>query len=560
MKGIAAVAVIAVVVILIVLALAPNQHQGAPVAVTPVTTPESAAAPESSRANSAPPVSSPTSSGPPVADSLPTTPPEPDVTLPKGALTGAAYRALADESVAEGKYAAAATYYRYESAVYLQKGDSNAATVERMKADRWSTELLPFYKAPPNQAELLKAFTGSKYEPINGCYLSAYVENDNSLADSDGGGNDARVAKLGGLVGKLIASSWQYCRWGQEFPTEWASALHQRNIAPHIAWEPDRGLDEVRDDEYLRQFARDCKACSGPIFIRFAGEMNGDWTAYHADPALYQEKFRLVHDVMAQEAPNVAMIWCVNSLPDNNYALYYPGDAYVDWVGVNIYSVLHHDNDPSRPATDESPISLLRPVYAEYASRKPIAICEYGSSHEESISPGHDFSDVAATKLSSLLAALPRRFPRVKMIGLFDSDNLTEAYVQPGRQLNNYCVTDSPTVLTALQEAVKTPYYLSYVNAYQMASVQFYPLTRDATVPAPLQLSAWVHSYDLLPTVVETLDGREVLRSKSPDGHDVVVSPQSVSPGPHKLDVSVLDEQGRVAGSLSVPFRVAEGR
>ena len=30
---------------------------------------------------------------------------------------------------------------------------------------------------------------------------------------------------------------------------------------------------------------------------------------------------------------------------------YYPGDEYVDWVGVNFYSVYYHDNGPSRPCS-----------------------------------------------------------------------------------------------------------------------------------------------------------------------------------------------------------------
>ena len=140
--------------------------------------------------------------------------------------------------------------------------------------------------------------------------------------------------------------------------------------------------------------------------------MNGDWTSYHDDPQTYIAKFRLVHDVFAEEAPNVAIIWCVNALPETNWDAYYPGDNYVDWVGVNFYSVIHHDNDAARPAWLEHPTTMLDGIYAKYSTRKPIAICEYGSSHQENMDSDKDYSDVAAEKISSLFAALPRKYPR----------------------------------------------------------------------------------------------------------------------------------------------------
>jgi hypothetical protein len=39
---------------------------------------------------------------------------------------------------------------------------------------------------------------------------------------------------------------------------------------PHIAMEPNYGLDEVRDDAYLRAWARDAARTRVPIFLRWA--------------------------------------------------------------------------------------------------------------------------------------------------------------------------------------------------------------------------------------------------------------------------------------------------
>lgn len=476
--------------------------------------------------------------------------------------TAADYRRMADQAVLAGNYATAATRYRQEASVYLKHGDKDAASVEEQKADRFDTRIQLFVDGPADNALLEKQYTRAKFEPLYGCYVSAYVGNDSSLDGPPGGWRSEavkfadRADALGKLLGKPLASSWNYCRWRQDFPTAWAINLLKRGIAPQVAWEPDEGLSSVIDDDYLENFARDIADIHGPVFIRFASEMNGSWTAYHGNPALYREKFRLVHDVLARYAPNAALIWCVNALPDSNYDEYYPGDDAVDWVGVNFYSVLHHDNDSSRPASSEQPTYFLRKIYDRFAARKPIAICEYGSSHQESLNAAIDYSAIASAKLATLLAALPRQFPRVKMIGLFDSNNLTADFVQPGRQLNNYSVTDSRQILDALGKSLSSPFYLSRVctDAQEPPESVVRAIRSADVVRSPLRISACVQSYDLFPTVVTLLDGVELARSAVPGDHALDVPAEKLAAGPHRLEVRVYDAEMRSAGSKSVSF------
>ena len=158
-----------------------------------------------------------------------------------------------------------------------------------------------FLSLPADAGSLKANYTGGKFEPVSGCYFGACVAYDHNLRQ-DG---ESAVVDFAARAGKRLAVCYDYCRYGQPFPRSWADALCRQGIAPQIAWEPE-SLDAVRDDAYLRTFAHEAAACGGPIFLRYACEMNGAWTAYHRDPALYQQKFRLVHDVMAQLAPNVA--------------------------------------------------------------------------------------------------------------------------------------------------------------------------------------------------------------------------------------------------------------
>ena len=476
-----------------------------------------------------------------------------------------AYRRMADQALARHQYELAARYYREEAAIYRGRGDMNGARVEEMKAERWSTELDLYAAVHPDRKALLGLYTGAKFEPVYGCYLGAYVANDDRLGGSAFTGNQmyaGRAAALGDMVNKHLATSWDYCEYGSRFPLRWAQELCRLGIAPHIAMEPNRGLDLVQDDDYLQSFAIAAASCGGPVFLRFAGEMNGDWTAYHGDPELYRRKFRTVHDVMARLAPNVAMIWCVNSVPEYNMDGYYPGDDAVDWVGVNFYSVLHHDNDPSRPAWFENPATLLKYVYHRYAGRKPIAICEYGASHREKINPYVDQSAIAAGKIAALLAALPRQFPRVKLVGFFDCDNLSARNIVSGRQLNDYSVTDSPEVLAALTRAVASDYYLPAVLTEKQQALPTWTraLAPGAVLTGTVSLSAWIKTYDLDPAAVYAIDGQTFARLAAPGEYRVDLDTSRYAPGRHNLSIQVFDSAGQQAGRKDVAISIARPR
>jgi len=152
-------------------------------------------------------------------------------------------------------------------------------------------------------------------------------------------------------------------------------------------------------------------------------------------------------------------------MPSNNIDAYYPGDEYVDWVGVNFYSVLHHNGDINQPADKEHPASFLEGVYRKYANRKPIAICEYGASRQEKLQPEVDHSAWAAAKFTDLLDILPRKYPRVKMVGLFNVNTMQKGFQSGSAKLNNFCFTDSPVVYMALRRALASRYYLSHVTS-----------------------------------------------------------------------------------------------
>jgi len=208
-------------------------------------------------------------------------------------------------------------------------------------------------------------------------------------------------------------------------------------------------------------FAREARESRVPIFLRFASEMNGAWPAYTGDPRKYIDSWRMVHDVMDEEAPNVIMVWTVFTFPQKTIPLYYPGDEYVDCVGVNIYNVVYHNDNIDHPARDEDPLELLEFVYRMFAGRKPIQISEYGATHYTA-TDGRSYVDFAVGKITKLYTGLLAGYPRVKAVYYFDANNLIGWSEQ--RRINNYALTDDPAVLAAYSSAIADERYLSEVG------------------------------------------------------------------------------------------------
>ncbi|MEN2767344.1 glycoside hydrolase family 26 protein [Ornithinibacillus xuwenensis] len=293
----------------------------------------------------------------------------------------------------------------------------------------------------------------AKYEPRDGIYLGGYVIQDEHI--------NANMDNFNELARKQHASYFRYVGYGQPFPKDWVNEVIAAGGFPQIAWEPNNGLEEVKDDDYLRQFAKDAKAADVPILLRYASEMNGTWTAYSGDPELYLEKWKLVHDIMEEEAPNVMMLWNVFTMPENTIDDYYPGDEYVDYVGVNIYNVVYHNDNLEEISDFEDPLRLLDYVYNKYSDTKPIVIGEFGATNY-TVTDGLYHVDFAVEKITRMYTYLPTLYPRVKFIYYFDVNNLVNA--PEGRKINNYAITENPRITNAYSGAIQDSFYLSEVQ------------------------------------------------------------------------------------------------
>ena len=89
-------------------------------------------------------------------------------------------------------------------------------------------------------------------------------------------------------------------------------------------------------DKDIEGFCRDLKQLGYPLLIRIGYECNGAHNGYDAND--YKAAF--IRITNALRANNVEAATVFNIIPDSEaqYMPYYPGDAYVDWWAINIFS------------------------------------------------------------------------------------------------------------------------------------------------------------------------------------------------------------------------------
>ncbi|MFN2543013.1 MAG: glycosyl hydrolase [Actinomycetota bacterium] len=228
--------------------------------------------------------------------------------------------------------------------------------------------------------------------PAAGVLFGSWVDFDRRWTNNHDA--EAEVAAFETQIGRRLAIDHHYYAWTDRFP----SGLEQWDIGngriPLISWKGTT-LSDILDgsfDGMIRARARAVRALHTPVFLRFAWEMNGRWEAWSgyrnggADggPSRYIRAWRHVHAIFDhQHATNAAWVWAPAHqdgppAPWNHWTHYYPGDRWVDWVGIDAFNW----GTSTRWGHWASFRDLIEPVYRDYAGRKPIMIAETGSAKE----------------------------------------------------------------------------------------------------------------------------------------------------------------------------------
>jgi hypothetical protein len=264
--------------------------------------------------------------------------------------------------------------------------------------------------------------------PIRRIALGAYI----SDAPSDPAKIDA-YAKLTGAMPHIVM--W-YQAWETEFGAfdpKSADAVRSRGAMPIISWEPWIGKSNDADwalstiiggahDTYIRQWTRAVAAWGHPIYVRLMYEMNGRWTSW--SPGLigntadqFVLAWRHIVDIARnQGANNIRWVWAPNV--DNGdpllspYPSVYPGDDYVDWVGLDGFNWGTSKLTTSWvdvSTTFQRSVDKLRAL-----TDKPMMISEIGST---------ELGGDKAAWITSGFAQIVTDMPEVQAVTWFDSSD-----------------------------------------------------------------------------------------------------------------------------------------
>lgn len=278
------------------------------------------------------------------------------------------------------------------------------------------------------------------------------------------------LSHLSGLeeqIGQHVSLLHWYQQWGGD--PQW-TGLRQSDLqatashgsVPFITWEPwdpqqpQTNLFPLGDiaagkfDAYVDAWARGLKQFGRPVYLSFAHEMNESTYPWGRGvngntPAAYLAAYRHVHDrLVAGGAANVRWVWTLDGGADPAQqppaSAYYPGDAYVDWLGTDTHN-FGTTQSWSTWRSAQDTIGQGYDVVAAVSGTKPIMLSEVGSAEQ-----GGD----KAGWIRDAATLIPQRFGRLRAVAWFGSVDGPFAFLR---------LDSSQTALQAARDGFgKVPY------------------------------------------------------------------------------------------------------
>lgn len=230
---------------------------------------------------------------------------------------------------------------------------------------------------------------------------------------------------------------------GREFPLETAKWIRDagsipyirlmlRSSAEHGIAEPLFSLQAILDGNFDADFHNWCTSArdfATPLLVEYGTEVNGEWfswngvwngagkTTGYGDPSKpdgperFQDAYRHIIQICRNEgAENITWVFHINASdnPDeewNAFENYYPGEEWIDWIGISNYGVQTPQDDyweEFRVGMD-AVFSRIDALTAD----KPIFVAEFG------VAKNNPLGDQAAWARSALSDITTFRWPRL---------------------------------------------------------------------------------------------------------------------------------------------------
>lgn len=222
-----------------------------------------------------------------------------------------------------------------------------------------------------------------------------------------------------------------YVAWNIEkndISKSYLDSIYAKNSIPMITWEPwlhtfendslqeknvFQLINEGKFDTYISEFAVQLRELKRPVFLRFAHEFDNPFYAWYDKGEGSSEEFKkawrhVYFKFIEVYADNVIWVW--NPWKAENIKAFYPGDHYVDWVGVN---ALNYDTGFGSKQ-GQSFKSIYDPFHIgiKEVCNKPVMISEFGSLGN---------NNIKEKWVNSAFRCLRGEFDEIKAVVFFNS-------------------------------------------------------------------------------------------------------------------------------------------
>lgn len=160
-----------------------------------------------------------------------------------------------------------------------------------------------------------------EYEPVSGVYTGAYVQKDENIT-----GDLLAYERMLGQVQTFKVFEYNL---EENLPAQELLRCMAQKKVPYIKIVLDNNYDLTP----LYHLVYDLKSAYGmPVFIELY-----PLTTRNYAPSEYKKIYQRAYEIVHKYVKNAIVVWSTDESRVSDMPLYYPGDKYIDWAGINIY-------------------------------------------------------------------------------------------------------------------------------------------------------------------------------------------------------------------------------
>ncbi len=276
-----------------------------------------------------------------------------------------------------------------------------------------------------------------------------------------------------------------YQHWGpaslKDFPEKLFREIRKSGSIPMITWEPyTSNFPEFKDDPYLsvnwkvflaitegkldkyiHAYAEKIRNLNEPVMLRFAHEMdNPSYSWSYESGGNTPDEFIKAHHYIVKYfnrlgATNVTWVW--NPWEEDKLEKYYPGDEFVDWIGVtNLNYGLANSNGVWVDFE-----ALYKPFSEKLRKyKKPVMLSEFGTT---------GFGGNRAEWFKDALSKIKNNYPEIRSVVFFCSDEdphwgATKWRPADGSTRIDWTFHNDKTLASILSENIKSKFLTHSFN------------------------------------------------------------------------------------------------